>query len=95
MTATPPKIAAEAPRPPRTLVLGCGSIGQAVVPLLIRDLGFDPASIRVVEMGDTRHRIADSIAAGVVYEQDAVTQENLDAFLSERLSDGDLLLDLA
>ena len=88
-------VAAEVPRPARTLVLGCGSIGQAVVPLLIRDLGFDPRSIRVVEMADTRHRIADAIAAGVAYEQAAVTRENLSTFLAERLSSGDMLLDLA
>ena len=55
MTHATPMVAAEVPRPARTLVLGCGSIGQAVVPLLIRDLGFDPRSIRVVEMADT-HR---------------------------------------
>ncbi len=88
-------VAAAVPRPARTLVLGCGSIGQAVVPLLIRDLGLDPRSIRVVEMTDTRHRITDSIAAGVTYEQAAVTRENLASFLTERLSSGDLLLDLA
>jgi len=88
-------VAAGVPRPTRTLVLGCGSIGQAVVPLLIRDVGFEPRSIRVVEMADTRHRISDSIAAGVVFEQAAVTRENLATFLGERLANGDLLLDLA
>ena len=95
MTNATPMVAAGVPRPARTLVLGCGSIGQAVVPLLIRDLGFEPRSIRVVEMADTRHRIADSITAGVTYEQAAVTRENLTTFLGERLSSGDLLLDLA
>ena len=56
-----PLVATSVARPQRTLVLGCGSIGQAVVPLLIRDLAIDPKSIRVVEMADTRARIADSI----------------------------------
>ena len=95
MTADDPLIAPGAARPARVVVLGCGSIGQAVVPLLIRDVKIAPSSIRVVEMTDTRHRIADSIAAGVVYEQAAVTRENLAAFLGERLSAGDILLDLA
>jgi len=90
-----PLIAPGVPRPSRILVLGCGSIGQAVVPLLIRDVGVVPTSIRVVEMTDTRHRIADSIAAGVTYEQAAVTRENLAAFLGERIGAGDILLDLA
>ncbi|MGI9096584.1 MAG: saccharopine dehydrogenase NADP-binding domain-containing protein [Candidatus Limnocylindrus sp.] len=88
-------VPASTPRPARIVVLGCGSIGQAVVPLLIRDLGITPSSIRVVELLDTRARIADSIAKGVTYEQAAVTRENLGAFLGERLGAGDVLLDLA
>ncbi|MFM8628720.1 MAG: saccharopine dehydrogenase NADP-binding domain-containing protein [Candidatus Limnocylindrus sp.] len=95
MNADDPLIAPGAARPARVVVLGCGSIGQAVVPLLIRDVKIAPSSIRVVEMVDTRHRIADSIAAGVVSEQAAVTRENLAHFLGERLSAGDILLDLA
>jgi len=68
VTHATPMVAAEVPRPARTLVLGCGSIGQAVVPLLIRDLGFDPRSIRVVEMADTRHRIADAIGGDMLLD---------------------------
>jgi len=86
VNADDPLIAPGAARPARVLVLGCGSIGQAVIPLLIRDVKIAPTSIRVVEMTDTRHRIADSIAAGVTYEQAAVTRENLSSFLGERVS---------
>ena len=82
-------------RPERVLVLGCGSVAQCTLPLLIRDLAIDPQRITIVEMVDKRARIADSMALGVVYEQDQVTQENLDAFLSARVGPGDLLLDLA
>ena len=95
MSSGTPLVPASVQRPKRLVVLGCGSIGQAVVPLLIRDLLVDPKSIRVVEMADTRARIADSIAKGVVYEQATVTRENLASFLGERLGAGDVLLDLA
>jgi homospermidine synthase len=81
--------------PRRVLVLGCGSVAQCVVPLLVRDLGIEPANVTVVDMVDNRARIAGSLALGVRYEQDRLTPENLDAFLSARASDGDLLLDLA
>ena len=37
MNGDDPLIAPGAARPARVVVLGCGSIGQAVVPLLIRD----------------------------------------------------------
>jgi homospermidine synthase len=81
--------------PQRVLVLGCGSVAQAVVPLLLRDLDVEPARITVVDMLDNRGRIADAVASGVRYEQDRVTPENLDAFLGARVAEGDLLLDLA
>jgi homospermidine synthase len=87
--------AATARHPRRTLVLGCGSVAQCTVPLLIRDLGFDPRTIHIVDFRDNRHRVADSLAKGVTYEQDRVTRDNLDAFLSARVGDGDILLDLA
>ena len=77
------------------LVLGCGSVAQCALPLLISDVGLDPASVRVVDFVDNRHRIADSLAKGVQWEQGRVTRENLDEFLSARLGDGDMLLDLA
>ncbi len=76
-------------------MLGCGSVAQCTVPLLISDAGLAPSSIRVVDFVDNRHRIADSIAKGVTYETGRVTRENLDEFLSARCGEGDLLIDLA
>ena len=82
-------------RPQRVLVLGCGSVAQCVVPLLVRDLGIEPSRIKVVDFVDNRARIADVLGLGVQYEQDRVTPDNLDSFLTERVGSGDLLLDLA
>ena len=82
--------------PDKVLILGCGSIGQCVVPLLLRDMHFDPIQITICEMVDTvLPRIADSIAAGVKFELNPLTQENMAEFLSERVSTGDVILDLA
>lgn len=81
--------------PERVLVLGCGSVAQCTLPLLVRDLGIPPASITVVDFADTRDRIASVLAQGVRFEFGRVTKENLDEFLSARVGDGDLLLDLA
>ncbi|NCX18171.1 MAG: hypothetical protein EBX15_05380 [Acidimicrobiia bacterium] len=52
-------------RPSRTLVLGCGSVAQATVPILVRDVKLPPASITIVDFVDNRSRVADSLAAGV------------------------------
>ncbi len=81
--------------PGRVLVLGCGSVAQCVVPLLVRDLGIEPERLTVVDFADNRSRIAAEIAAGVTYEIDRVTPDNIDSFLSARVGDGDLLVDLA
>ena len=82
-------------RPGRVLVLGCGSVAQATVPLLVRDLGLEPGRITIVDFVDNRHRVASALEQGVRYEFGRVTQENLDEFLGARLDAGDLLLDLA
>jgi homospermidine synthase len=82
-------------RPTRVLVLGCGSVAQAVIPLIVRDLKLDPKSISIVDFVDNRHRVADVLAMGVSYEIGQVTKENLDSFLSARVSSGEILLDLA
>jgi homospermidine synthase len=82
-------------RPQRVLVLGCGSVAQCTLPLLIRDLSIDPQRITIVDMVDNRARVADSIASGVRFEQEEITPANLDGFLSARVGQGDLLLDLA
>ncbi|MEY5059284.1 MAG: hypothetical protein RJA51_1031 [Actinomycetota bacterium] len=76
-------------------MLGCGSVAQCTIPLLIDDLGISPSSIHVVDFVDNRHRIADALSRGVTYETDRLTRENLDEFLSARCGDGDILLDLA
>jgi homospermidine synthase len=82
-------------RPERVLVLGCGSVAQAAVPLLVRDLGIEPSRITIVDFVDNRARVEAVLRQGVRYEQDRITPDNLDAFLDARVSDGDLLLDLA
>ena len=81
--------------PERVLVLGCGSVAQCVVPLMVRDLGIAPERITVVDFTDNSGRIAEPIAAGVTYQIDRLTPDNLDEFLSARVGDGDLLVDLA
>ena len=88
-------VSATSQRPKRTLVLGCGSVAQCAIPLLVRDFSFPATSIHIVDFRDNRHRIADMLKLGVTYEQDRVTRDNLDQFLSARCGAGDILLDLA
>jgi homospermidine synthase len=81
--------------PSRVLVLGCGSVAQCLLPLLLEHFAFEPSSVTVLEGRDNRDRIASSLAQGVHYQQFEITEANLDEALSAHLSSGDLLIDLA
>lgn len=81
--------------PSRVLVLGCGSVAQATVPLLVRDLAIEGPRITIVDFVDNRSRVAESLAEGVGYELARITPDNLDQFLSARVGAGHLLVDLA
>ena len=81
--------------PGRILVIGCGSVSQCTLPLLLKELDVAPSSITVLDMVDNRARIADVLAAGVRYEIGRITPENLDAELSRHLGPGDVCIDLA
>jgi homospermidine synthase len=82
-------------RPNRVLFLGCGSVTQAALPLLIRDVKVAPSAITIIDFVDNRHRVADALAAGVTYKQMQITPDNLAQVLSDHVSAGDMLLDLA
>jgi homospermidine synthase len=78
----------------KIVVLGCGSVAQCTLPLLVKHLV--PAErITIIDSRDNRERIADVLAAGASYVFGEVTKENLDEFLSSHLAAGDVLVDLA
>ncbi len=79
----------------RLLVLGCGSVAQCALPILVHDLGFDPTRIRVVDFEDNRDRVSDLLRLGLTYEIGRLTPDNYDEFLAARCTSGDILLDLA
>jgi homospermidine synthase len=81
--------------PRRVVILGCGSVVQCLLPLLLDHFKFDPDSVTVIESRDNRERIASSLARGVHYKQFEIDPENLEATLESLLGEGDLLLDLA
>lgn len=79
----------------RILVLGGGSVSQCSVPLLLDRVVINPSQITVMDYQDTRHRFQAALTAGINYVTDKVTKENLSALLSQYVSAGDVLIDLA
>jgi homospermidine synthase len=81
--------------PGRILVIGCGSVSQCTLPVLLKELDVAPSSITVLDLVDNRDRIAGVLEAGVRYEIGRITPETLDAELSRHVGPGDICIDLA
>jgi homospermidine synthase len=77
----------------RLLILGFGSIGQGVLPLILRHIDMPTRNIAIVT-AEARGR---DVAAqyGVDFAEIAVTRENYRAVLAPRLGKGDFLLNLS
>lgn len=88
----PPRLPA---LPARVLVLGCGSVSQCTVPLLLEHFDLEPARVTILDMVDNRERVAGVLARGVQYVLDEITPDTLDAVLGRHLGPGDVCIDLA
>lgn len=77
----------------RILMLGCGSIGQGVLPLILRHINITPDRIAIIT-GDERGR---DVAAeyGVSFTVLPITRDNLRDTLIPLLRRGDFLLNLS
>ncbi|MGE0009224.1 MAG: saccharopine dehydrogenase NADP-binding domain-containing protein [Candidatus Babeliales bacterium] len=77
------------------LLLGCGAIARASLPLLFQLIDFDPKKLTIIDFADTRNTITDYLNQGVIFKQEKITPENYKSILSRTLTKGDLLLDLS
>jgi homospermidine synthase len=79
--------------PGTVVMVGFGSIGQAVLPLLARDLGIGPQRITIVAPRDQATAVAGEFGASLVRHR--LTRENHRAVLEPLLAAGDFLLNLS
>jgi homospermidine synthase len=77
----------------RLVIIGFGSIGQGVLPLLLRHLDIDPAQIAIITAEPRGHQIAAEY--GVAFDQTALTRDNFRAKLDPVIGRGDFLLNLS
>lgn len=77
----------------KILLVGFGSIGQAVLPLLFRHIQIKPEQLTIVtKKGDGEH-IAQKYGVHMLVVQ--ITKENYLDFLHDKLDEGDFLLNLS
>jgi homospermidine synthase len=77
----------------RLILLGFGSVGQGVLPLLLRHLEIEPSRIRVISPGPDESGIANEY--GIQYTAQPLTENNYEAVLDTCLEEGDFLLNLS
>ena len=79
----------------KILVIGCGSVSQCAIPLILKLIDVPPRNITIMDFIDNRPRVKDSLDKGVKYVIDRVTIENYDKLLRKYVGRGDLIIDLA
>jgi homospermidine synthase len=77
----------------RMVILGFGSIGQGVLPLILRHIDLSPGRINIVS-GDSRGQ-AVAASHGVSFTVQPLTRENYRHVLATRLGRGDFLVNLS
>ena len=79
--------------PGRPVMLGCGSIGQATLPLILRHLGVTPDRITIVT-ADGRGR-EEAAEYGIAFREVPLTQDNHRQVLEPLVGAGDFILNLS
>jgi homospermidine synthase len=79
--------------PGQLVIVGFGSIGQGVLPLLLRHLDIRPQQIAIVTAEPRGHEVAAEY--GVAFVETALTRENYRTVLTPRLGRGDFLLNVS
>ncbi len=77
----------------RLVIVGFGSIGQGVLPLLLRHIDMRPGQIVIVTAEPRGHEVA--AGYGVRFVETALTRENYRAVLDGWLGSGDFLLNVS
>lgn len=79
----------------KILVIGCGSVAQCAIPLILKLIGLPAKNVTIMDPVDNRARVKSSLAKGVKYVFERVVQNNYQTLLKKYVGPGDLILDLA
>lgn len=77
----------------KLLMLGFGSIGQAMLPLLFRHIEIRPEQVKIMARHEDKYGIAKEY--GVEFIAQALTEENFESILDQQIKEGDFLLNLS
>jgi len=79
----------------KVLVIGCGSVSQCTIPLILKHLPVKAERITVMDYVDNRRTIREALGRGVKYVRKMITKNNLAKVLGMYVGRGDIIIDLA
>ena len=79
--------------PGRLVILGCGTIGQGIIPMLLKHTDITPDRMTIVAAHDVGRDIAERF--GIEFILETLTEENYKTVLRKHLSSQDFLLNLS
>ncbi|MDD5593918.1 MAG: saccharopine dehydrogenase C-terminal domain-containing protein [Candidatus Margulisbacteria bacterium] len=79
----------------KILIIGCGSVSQCAIPLVLRLIDVPPKNVTIMDFVDNRKRVKDSLKKGARYVSDRITEKNYKTLLKKYVGPGDLIIDLA
>src|SRR3989344_7504319 len=77
----------------KVLMVGCGSIGQAILPLIFKHLAISPKQLTIIEADNRGVKVAKRY--GVKHEVRPLTRANYVREIKRRVRAGDFLLNLS
>jgi homospermidine synthase len=75
------------------VIVGFGSIGQGVLPLILKHIDIDPKRITIITAEERGHDVAREF--GIKFVNHAVTRENIHTLLDPEIGGGDFLLNVS
>ena len=80
----------------KILIIGYGSVGQAILPIILKHISSNPKNITVLEKDDHSKLFKQrNKNNGVQYVRKQIVAKNLDSTLSKSLEDGGFLIDVS
>ncbi|MFH1995770.1 MAG: saccharopine dehydrogenase C-terminal domain-containing protein [Candidatus Omnitrophota bacterium] len=79
----------------KLLIIGCGSVSQCAIPLVLKLIDMPASNITIMDYADNRPRVKDALDKGVRYVMDRVTVDNYKELLAKYVGPGDMIIDLA
>jgi homospermidine synthase len=79
----------------KVLIIGCGAVSKCTLPILLKHVKIPFSSISIVDFAEPDASLKHWTDRGVKFFREEITPQNFDSVLSQHVSSGGLVIDLA